>query len=250
MCEDTAFVTGVGNRHRFIPLQPLVEALCPERTAGLPGFHAMSGADNSDSGLQEKESKPVGKRSWKQVQKLSLLCSENPTEATEAALEHFSCQLHLPNTSIIKVKDARWWLFRKKQAQSDRLPPTKATLHEALMRAHYQAMVWNNDKVVNPELSSPQDYGWMMEDNEWLPVVTRLAPAQEAVIHFVKCGCVKQRCETNHCQCRKAGLNCIGLCSYSDNGKKFDNEEHMALVEENDNEDESDVDDDDDNDTF
>ena len=54
----------------------------------------------------------------------------------------------------------------KKQVQSDRLPTTKAAIHEVLLRAHHQAMVWNNDKVTNPELPSPQDYGWMMEDNE------------------------------------------------------------------------------------
>ena len=140
-------------------------------------------------------------------------------------------------------------MFWKKQAQSDRLPPTKATLHEALMRAHYQAMVWNNDKVTNPELPSPQDYGWVMKDNEWLPVMTRLPPAPEAVIHLVKCGCVKQRCETNHCQCRKAGLNCTDLCSCSDNWEKCENEEQITLLEDTDNEDDSDGGEDD-NDTF
>ena len=118
------------------------------------------------------------------------------------------------------------------------------------MRAHYQAMVWNNDKEVNPELPSPQDYVWMMEDNEWLPVMTRLAPAPKAVIHLVKCGCVKQRCKRNHYHWRKAGLNCTDLCSFSDNGQKCENEEHIALMKETDNEDESDVDDDDDKDTF
>ena len=90
----------------------------------------------------------------------------------------------------------------------------------------------------------------MLEDNEWLPVRTRLAPAPEAVFHLVKCRCVKQRCETSHCQCRKVGLNCTDLCSCSDNGDKCENEEHIALVEDTDNEDESDVDNDDDNDTF
>lgn len=48
---------------------------------------------------------------------------------------------------------------QKKQAHSDRLPPTKAALYEALMRVHHQAMVWNSDKVANLELTSPQDYG-------------------------------------------------------------------------------------------
>ena len=172
LCEDTAFVTGVGNRHRVIPLRPIVEALGPDRTAALPGFHALSGADNS--GSYAGKGKQV---CWKTFQeagpeiitaRADLGTSENPTETTEAALEHIVCELYVPNTVITKVKDARWWLSRKKQARSVRLPPTKAALHEALMRAYHQAMVWNNDKVANLELASPQDYGWMMEDNEWL----------------------------------------------------------------------------------
>ena len=88
-----------------------------------------------------------------------------------------------------------------------------------------------------------------MENNEWLPVMTRLPPAPEAVIHLVKCGCVKQRCETNHCQCRKAGLNCTDLCRCSDNGEKCENKEQITLLEDTDNEDDSDGGEDD-NDTF
>ena len=30
----------------------------------------------------------------------------------------------------------------------------------------------------------------------------------EVVIEMVKCGCVKQQCSTNRCQCRKARLTC------------------------------------------
>lgn len=51
---------------------------------------------------------------------------------------------------------------------------------------------------------------------EWVPVMTRLPPAPDAVLHLVKCGCAKERCSTNRCQCRKAGLKCTDLCSCID----------------------------------
>ena len=35
-------------------------------------------------------------------------------------------------------------------------------------------MVWNNDTITNPELLSPQNDGWRMDKNEWLPVTTTL----------------------------------------------------------------------------
>ena len=48
-CDDTAFVTGVGQRRRIIPLKPIFTALGRERAEALPGFHAFSGADNTGS---------------------------------------------------------------------------------------------------------------------------------------------------------------------------------------------------------
>ena len=42
-----------------------------------------------------------------------------------------------------------------------------------------------------PVLPSPNDYGWAMEDKEWVPVMTDLAPVSKAIIELVKCNCAK-----------------------------------------------------------
>ena len=60
-----------------------------------------------------------------------------PSDETMKAIEKFVCELYVPKTSLSTVKDLRWWLFRKKQAQSERLPPTQGVLREAVLRAHY-----------------------------------------------------------------------------------------------------------------
>ena len=83
-----------------------------------------------------------------------------PTAGMFYAIEKLVCQLYLPKTKISSLKDLRWLLFRRKQAESERLPPTQAALREAIKRAHYQAMIWTNDKVPNPDLPSPENYGW------------------------------------------------------------------------------------------
>ena len=59
----------------------------------------------------------------------------------------------------------------KKQAQSQRLHPTQAALKEAILRAHYQGMVWNNERGPDPELLSPQTYGWTMDKGMLVVVV-------------------------------------------------------------------------------
>ena len=63
-----------------------------------------------------------------------------------------------------------------------------------------------------------------MDHDEWVPLMTNLPPALEAILQLVQCRCSKERCSTNLCQCRKAGLNCTDLFNCSDNGETSDNE--------------------------
>ena len=83
-----------------------------------------------------------------------------PPDQIFALVEKFICQLYQPGTGISQVKELRWHMFRKNQAESDRLPPTRGALYEAMLRAHYQMIVWNNDKVCCPNLPQPGGIGW------------------------------------------------------------------------------------------
>lgn len=165
-----SFVTGTGQNHRVIKLGPIVQALGPARTAALPAFHAISGADNTGSFPGKgklacwKIFKDANEDIINELGKLGTTVT--PSTETMAAIEKFVCHLYLLKTTFTKVKELRWWLFRKKQAQSERLPPTQAVLHEAILRTHYQVMVWNNDRVPNREIPSPEHYGWERKDDE------------------------------------------------------------------------------------
>ena len=82
----------------------------------------------------------------------------------------------------------------------------------------------------------------MEEDNDWVPVMTTELPAPDAVIHLIKCGCIKSKCSTKQCQCRNADLSCTDMCSCSDSGNECINVQNVN-VEETSNESESDHDD-------
>jgi len=100
-------------------------------------------------------------------------------------------------------------------------------------------MVWNNDRAANPHLPLVQSYGWERKGEEWLPVLTKLLPAPEAIIQLVKCACAKQRLLTNICQCSKAGLNCTDWCTCSD-GEACDNDccaDDLLEIEDDDSDD-------------
>ena len=70
--------------------------------------------------------------------------------------------------------------------------------------------------VPEQQLASPETFGWRLDGDKWVPVMTTLTPAPDAVVQLVRCGCTKSKCSSNRCSCRKANLNCTDLCSYSD----------------------------------
>lgn len=118
-------------------------------------------------------------------------------------LEEFVCLLFAPKINIKDVGELRWHLFRKNQAETEKLPPTKAALNQHILRAHYQAMVWLFADTANPNLPPPTNYGWNEEGGDYVPKVSDLPPAPSAVIELVKCGCRKSLCPTRSCSCKK-----------------------------------------------
>ena len=134
------------------------------KIAALPALHALSGCDTGSFAGR-------GKMTWWKAFQVAdkeiitalanLGTSENLAPDTIAALEKYICQFCVPNAPVSSVKKLRWLLFRKKQAQSERLPPTKAALDET-------AMVWLNDIEPNPLLPSPENFGWKLKNDEWI----------------------------------------------------------------------------------
>ncbi|CAH3141295.1 unnamed protein product [Porites lobata] len=189
LCENTLFVTGKGQHHRIIELKPIVETLGPEKIAALPAFHALSGADNT--GSFSGKGKLLCWKIFAEVDSSIITAlaelgqAAHPNEEIVAAIEKFVCLPYQPRTKLMIVKEPRLSLFKKKQAQSDKLPPTQAALQQAILRARYQLMVWNRDRITNPELPSPQDYGWHMDQEQWGPVMTKLPSAPEAILQLV-----------------------------------------------------------------
>lgn len=92
------------------------------------------------------------------------------------------CQFLLPKTKIHRVKE---WRRKSRADQND------FCQHWLLCISLHQTNTNGNGKK---------------DKMMWIPVMTSLPPSPEA-IHLFKCKCLMERCGTNHCQCRKAGLN-------------------------------------------
>ena len=245
----TCIITGAAGRRHKVLLQPIYEKLGADVAAALPGFHSFTGCDTVGRFAGR------GKKScWKTfftappqirhafTQGFSQLgITEHPPQVVNEALEHFVCHLYIPGTKLSDVGKVRWELFRKHQAESEKLPPTKAALQQHTERANHQAMIWQNADSAVPSLPSPDGHGWTMGNRLFIPIVSKLKPAPDAILELTQCGCARAKCRTLSCSCRKAGMVCTEMCkcdAVEDSCENIDAQLPIDMVESDSDEEE------------
>ncbi len=217
---STNFITGSSGARRTISLQRLYTKLGARNAASLPGFHAFTGTDQTGrfSGKSKTTCFKTFISSSDDIKDAFCTIGKTilPTEDTHAKLEEFVCQLYASGTLLRDVASLRWRLFCKNQAEGEKLPPTKGALHQATLRAHYQAMIWEADTVPMPNLPDPTDYGWTVNEDVYCAVPTLNPPAPKAVVELIRCQCLRSKCETR-CSCKQHNMYCSEMCVCASN---------------------------------
>jgi len=75
-------------------------------------------------------------------------------------LEHFVCKVYSQQSTIHALPSLRWELFRKKNLEGEKLPPTRGTLILHIFRANYMSQRDKSYITAKPVLSA-------LEHNEW-----------------------------------------------------------------------------------
>ena len=103
-------------------------------------------------------------------------------------------------------------IFTKSHTSSDKLPPTKDSLKQYIMRANYQSYIWYNADKPILNVPSPNENGWTLNDEkEFIPLMMTRPPAPAAPLALTECGC-KGNCGSNRCKCKKVNLCCTESC--------------------------------------
>ena len=212
------------SKTRTIDVDLLYDYLGSDISATLPAFHEISGADITGSFSRKGKLTcwaaftSCPKSAIEAFKKLGTI-QDHPNEDVISGIEKFVCKLFDRKINLETVDELRWVMFKKKQAHCEELPPTKSALIQAILRAHYQLIVWNNDIVANPELPSPLNFGWCLEDDKFCPVMTTNPPAPDAIMSLVKCKCSKSKCSKSS-RSSSANANpplpCTDLCECED----------------------------------
>ena len=143
LCNHTAFCMASGT----LEIGSIRNALGRDRSATLPVFHALTGADTVGRFSR------IGKTKWfKQYMKIdsdiisalmALTEDGDLTQEVKNALANFVCRLYCPNgINITSIPELRWYLFCRHLAESSKLPPTLGALEEHIERVRVQSRVW------------------------------------------------------------------------------------------------------------
>ena len=204
----------------------------------LLGFHAFTGCDQTGkfSGFTKSSCWNALVKSSDDVLDAFAKLGEASASLEEVldSLEEFVIQLYCRNdtpSDVHSLSSLRWFMFSKKQMDSLSLPPTKETLRQKVLRAHYTTLVWKSSHLPSPTLPDPVLYGWKLKStgDMYEAVTTTLLPAPESIIHLSVCGCTT-KCITLRCKCRKNNLKCSDMCKCNE-CLNTEQEDLMSLTE-------------------
>ena len=160
------FITGKGKAKRTIEIQARCQAVGTEKRKGLIGLHAFSGADWGG------KFSSISKKRWisycltldtdSDAIHIFQNFSENNFELELATtiLEAFMCAVYPKNSKCQTLAELRWELFRTKNLESEKLPPTLGVLKPHIQRANAISTICKGYREPRPQLPSLTDNGW------------------------------------------------------------------------------------------
>ena len=80
----------------------------------------------------------------------------------------------------------------------EKLPPTLRAAYYHSLRVHLQVVTWESVGEINLDLL---DWGWKLNGNSLVPIMTDLDPAPSHLLQFVRCKCKAEN-----------GLKCVSSC--------------------------------------
>jgi len=113
------------------------------------------------------------------------------------------------NSNLDTLPELRWELFRHKNLEGEKLPPTRGTLLPHILCTNYILMRDKSYITAKPVLLALEINGWNLgSEGVYRPTMCLKDPAPKAVLVLVKCGCHGSFVTTS-CSCLRTGLCCM-----------------------------------------
>jgi len=242
-CQLTMLAGTSVSKPKNININKVVETIGVLKSKALLGLHCFTGGDYGGRFygvtkvrwlarmLEKEDTDPI-------IRCLASFGLSGIDEQWENdVLEKFVVQVYSYNSfKYPSVAKLRYFLFRTKGSEGDKLPPTKAALLQHNKRARTFATIalsYSDPSPTQPELIGN---GWVLINGVRVSHMTELLPAPSEILELVKCGC-KTGCVKNTCTCRRHNMVCTDICQCNINELQCQNDEHVYSAIESDEED-------------
>ena len=169
LCNRTLFHAGSGKDVRSTDVKNAYGSIGSKLAKALLGYYAFSGSDFTFT-FNEKSKLAT----WRHF-----------NGSSDDALDAFKLQTYVMNlycekrpSSIKTIGELRWYMFTKRQLESEKHPPTESAIRKKVMRSHYVANIWIQAEKYHMGYLNPIEYGWARTGDGFLtPELTDLPPA-------------------------------------------------------------------------
>ena len=118
-----------------------------------------------------------------------------------APIGSFLCKVYAPkNNNITAIPKLRWELYRLKNFEGEKLPPTLATFYPHMMIVNFVSKRNKSYLQCHPNLLPLNRSGWKTHDEAYLPIKSRVGSAPKEVMELAKGSCEKG-CKEGKCSC-------------------------------------------------
>lgn len=174
--------TGVADKRRLIDIRSAVQSIGNDLCNALLSLHAFTGCDTISSFVRKGKVGPL-RVLQKNPQYIPVFkglgTSPTVTPGQFDDLEAFTCLLYGARSGIKDINKLRYTMFMtrftpKNQLLSSEsgidlslLPPCRSSLRMHVVRANYQALIWNQANWAYPELPKPYNgHGWVLQGDK------------------------------------------------------------------------------------
>ena len=221
-------------------IQQIAEGLGKDRSKALLSLHAISGCDTV--GRFACKGKLTWFKGFLKLQNDLVIeamqkFGDDPilNNSIEERIAEFVSFVYTGQT--MSLPSARWYLFSKKMAEGEKLPPTPSAFKQHLLRALLQVVEWKDSNAGQMNRPDPTKFGWIRNDTKWQPVSSDNPPISNDLMQLVKCNC-KGKCNSKRCSCRRSdpSMVCSEMCGCVENCENSDPTEIFGLEEKDEEE--------------
>ncbi|CAG9760430.1 unnamed protein product [Ceutorhynchus assimilis] len=205
---------GHSKNKRYIAIHDIAKKLGPLVCGNLLAIHCLTGCDTTSAfyKIGKRTAFDMLTRNINVLAEIGNLPNLSEEEAIELSTRYVYTLYKNKNKDIVNLNEMRCFLTSTTNRTAAELPPTDDAFKQHLKRCIYQLKIWYSSHQAENHFEDPSRYGWILEENVWVPVLSTQEPVPDNLRKILSIRCSDKICNNSRCICVTQGLKCCTEC--------------------------------------